>query len=588
VKARLVVYSNSDDALLQWTVDSLDDHTIGFAIRRKLSRPRQGTVTDWLDNYSPPGPGDHQRGEHRSSEVWPFRSFSWTDHSVDPGDKVSYRVVPVLASSPALRDDMASEWSETVAVGAKSATPYSAYFNRGFVISQFVSRYLDDHYPGLTRTKALDKLKDDIGTNFEDEMRAQLSGQVREAMLGLLADVQRGKGHIYAALFELGDDQLIKGLEALGPRAHVVLANGSIEVKKDKNDKPIETTAEARKRDENKPARKRLIAKRVDVEEANRFVSPGSLAHNKFVVVTTAAGEARRVWTGSTNWTTTGLCTQLNNGLLVEDPAVADLYLKQWHALRDAGSSHPPELATSNGTPGEIGDPKPGDVRASVRFTRDRQRVDLGELGEIVRGTNEGLLFLMFIPGGSGVLADVLKLAADKPSLLVRGVVSQLPDGRQDEKTGTTTTLRTRLVGAPGALAKPQTYNVVQPQGMPHPAAGWAVETTRNQFLGEIGHAIIHSKVLVVDPFSDDPTVVTGSHNFSISASGENDENFIVVRGDRALAEAYAVNVDSAWRHYAGRAGRPYPRLRGVDYLRALWTDQRREARFWKLTAEAL
>jgi phosphatidylserine/phosphatidylglycerophosphate/cardiolipin synthase-like enzyme len=118
---------------------------------------------------------------------------------------------------------------------------------------------------------------------------------------------------------------------------------------------------------------------------------------------------------------------------------------------------------------------------------------------------------------------------------------------------------------------------------MAHPAAGWAVETTRSQFLGSIGHAIIHSKVLVVDPFSDEPTVVTGSHNFSPTASKRNDENFIVVRGDRRLAEAYAVNIDSAWRHYAGRAGNPFPRLRGIEYLRAVWGEQKREERFWRL-----
>jgi phosphatidylserine/phosphatidylglycerophosphate/cardiolipin synthase-like enzyme len=89
--------------------------------------------------------------------------------------------------------------------------------------------------------------------------------------------------------------------------------------------------------------------------------------------------------------------------------------------------------------------------------------------------------------------------------------------------------------------------------------------------------------VLVVDPFGEDPVVVTGSHNFSISASEKNDENFIVVRGDRRLAEAYAVNVESAWRHYAARAGNPHAQLFGVDYLRALLDDQRREEHFWRL-----
>jgi hypothetical protein len=36
-----------------------------------------------------------------------------------------------------------------------------------------------------------------------------------------------------------------------------------------------------------------------------------------------------------------------------------------------------------------------------------------------------------------------------------------------------------------------------------------------------------------------------------------NDENFIVIRGDRPLAEGYTVNAESAWRHYAYRTATP-------------------------------
>jgi phosphatidylserine/phosphatidylglycerophosphate/cardiolipin synthase-like enzyme len=110
---------------------------------------------------------------------------------------------------------------------------------------------------------------------------------------------------------------------------------GRIEVKRDEaTEKALETAAEARKRDENKDARRRLLAENVDVDRKNRFVSPGALAHNKFLVVTDAAHKAKRVWTGSTNRTTTGLCTQLNNGLLVNDARVAAAYLARWQALR--------------------------------------------------------------------------------------------------------------------------------------------------------------------------------------------------------------------------------------------------------------
>jgi phosphatidylserine/phosphatidylglycerophosphate/cardiolipin synthase-like enzyme len=275
----------------------------------------------------------------------------------------------------------------------------------------------------------------------------------------------------------------------------------------------------------------------------------------------------------------------LNNALLVDDPAVASAYLAQWHELRNAGSSHPGKLAKANSTPTEIGGTTPKTIRSSVHFTRAQNKVDLTALGDIVRSANEGVLFLMFMPGPSGVLKDVLDLQKAQPKLLIRGVVSTLPNGPQDEQSGPTTTVTVTLHGSPHpALDGPRTYDVVQPEGKPHPSAWWAAETTRSQFMNAIGFAIIHSKVLLIDPFTDDPTIVTGSHNFSTAASTTNDENFIVVKGNTPLAEAYAVNIDSAWRHYASRAGNPYPGITGIDYLNAILTNQRHEEPFWRLT----
>lgn len=210
------------------------------------------------------------------------------------------------------------------------------------------------------------------------------------------------------------------------------------------------------------------------------------------------------------------------------------------HALRDAGSAHPASLPTSNGTPTEVGGNMPETVRSSVHFTRAPKKVDLKALGDIVRTAKEGVLFLMFIPGASGVLADVLALAKAKPKLLVRGVVSELPKGRQDEKSGDTTTLKVTIVGASSPnVDGTQTFDVVQPEGRRNATARWAAETTHSQFLSGIGHAIIQLEGADHRPVQQRPNDRHRQPHFSNSASQNNDENFIVVRGDRALAEAY-------------------------------------------------
>ncbi|MDL2407609.1 phospholipase D-like domain-containing protein [Rhizobium calliandrae] len=92
--------------------------------------------------------------------------------------------------------------------------------------------------------------------------------------------------------------------------------------------------------------------------------------------------------------------------------------------------------------------------------------------------------------------------------------------------------------------------DTAQATGVDMSVGRWAVEGTANEFRNSIGHAITHSKVLVIDPFSDDPIVVTGSHNFSKSASRDNDENFLVIRGHKEIARHYAINAVQTYNHY--------------------------------------
>lgn len=186
----------------------------------------------------------------------------------------------------------------------------------------------------------------------------------------------------------------------------------------------------------------------------------------------------------------------------------------------------------------------------------------------------------MFMPGEKGVLETVTQLA-DKPDIYVRGVVSTLPKRYGDESQVSVSFVNGREVTPPVKL------NVIQPQNVKNAMAYFAAEVKRSDFLARIGHAIIHSKVLLIDPFSNDPTVITGSHNFSGSASTKNDENFIIVKGDRDLAEAYTVNIMGAyahyrWRAYLGSSNQPYNGLKDNDKWQAnmLQRDQS-EMHFW-------
>jgi phosphatidylserine/phosphatidylglycerophosphate/cardiolipin synthase-like enzyme len=59
-------------------------------------------------------------------------------------------------------------------------------------------------------------------------------------------------------------------------------------------------------------------------------------------------------------------------------------------------------------------------------------------------------------------------------------------------------------------------------------------------------HAAAHNKVMVIDNGTANAVVLTGSFNFTSAAQYRNAENLLLLRGNPALAEAYAAN----WRRH--------------------------------------
>ncbi|MEK6662659.1 MAG: phospholipase D family protein [Pseudomonadota bacterium] len=62
-------------------------------------------------------------------------------------------------------------------------------------------------------------------------------------------------------------------------------------------------------------------------------------------------------------------------------------------------------------------------------------------------------------------------------------------------------------------------------------------------------HQSAHNKVMVIDGDSANPTIVTGSMNFTYSGQFKNAENVLILRGNKALAEAYSANWQRHHNH---------------------------------------
>ncbi len=142
----------------------------------------------------------------------------------------------------------------------------------------------------------------------------------------------------------------------------------------------------------------------------------GRIARNKFLVYVDSKGKPKAVFTGSTNWTATGLCTQTNNSIVIDNDALAKRYLAYWKELAkdtDEAADDPKALqgaALRAGVEGLGADTGrwSGVLTVGSRRTRRRRAArtrqpkrppDMEDLAQLIAGASHSVLFLAFYPG---------------------------------------------------------------------------------------------------------------------------------------------------------------------------------------------
>lgn len=63
----------------------------------------------------------------------------------------------------------------------------------------------------------------------------------------------------------------------------------------------------------------------------------------------------------------------------------------------------------------------------------------------------------------------------------------------------------------------------------------------------------IHTKYMLVDALTDNPSVFTGSANFSAASTDKNDENMILIQGDTSVADIYVSEFMRLFDHFYSR-----------------------------------
>jgi phosphatidylserine/phosphatidylglycerophosphate/cardiolipin synthase-like enzyme len=553
-----IAFANNDVITVAWSFGQKLEGCMGFAVYRIDANGKE-TALPAVAVF----PG-FKRAATDTCEKFPIQKFYWKDVyarlvAEKTGERAyRYKIVPLTGEPGSLAPmHIPQVISNEVEISARISDTMHAYFNRGLISTQRISRALQGN---PSKKGLLDHIE-----NPTDTLRASLSGDMVEALTDFVARAKSG-GKLYAALYELHDQELVPLLEKAGTKLSIVLSNAMQQEVRPVGAPKVEV-------DGNQDARDRLT--KTASAMFNRLLPNNQIGHNKFVVYVDKTGHPRAVLFGSTNWTPTGLCAQTNNTVVLDNAKVAQRYLDYWKQLKadtqqaktDPKALQGATLRTWDGGSKDISlgadgtltswfSPNTPKLRSSS--TKNEKRPpDMADVVKAIEGAKRAVLFLVFYPGSPNVAQWAADAQRANKDLFVRGCVTN-PSASESfyyELHGIT---------PPKDGKGKQDSRVIAADALNEKSApaGWTKEILN------AGFAIIHDKVVVIDPFSDDCVVITGSHNLGHKASFNNDENLVIIRGNRKLAAAYASHVLDVYDHFAWRVAQQDPRQKGDGFLK--------------------
>jgi phosphatidylserine/phosphatidylglycerophosphate/cardiolipin synthase-like enzyme len=517
--------ANNDVALVAWLSEQPIPGCLGFAVyRTDLNSGTTVPLPAWVGFK-----GDSNANwKPSTTEVWPVQKFNWKDLTAKRGGLYQYRIVPMVGTPGNLKPAASPTWETNPVHLTPDRGEVFTFFNRGIFSTQSLAHQLPQG-PNGPEYKFLRDRIDQPG----DPLRNSLAGQIIEGVRTLLERAASNGGRCYGALYELTDPELLQLLIG-SPFVHLVLSDAG------KNDST------------NGPARQSLEESHTDM--VSRIMPSGHIGHNKFLVYVDSAGRPQAVLSGSTNWTDTGLCGQANNAIIIENADLAAVYFDYWNRLKAdteaAGgvakdlqaskfrqdNQKPHDIVLADGATGVRAWFSPNTAQKS-KTTNSPPPLDLEQVFDLIKGGRQAVVFLAFQPGSPSIINAIAEAQAANPNLFVRGAVT-------DPKAADV--FNTDLYHLSGD--KPNA-TVVPAKAITDQFSFWEKELLKDPQ----GHAIIHDKIVVIDPFSPNCVVITGSHNLGYRASYNNDENLLIFTGKRKLAEAYAAHVLDVYDHYRFR-----------------------------------
>jgi phosphatidylserine/phosphatidylglycerophosphate/cardiolipin synthase-like enzyme len=463
---------------------------LGFAIHRTDKTENEQY---WLTSFRTfeainPNPAP---GSLVSTQEAPIQGFMWGDYTACPNHEYVYKVVPVYGAPKNF------VYGKAVEVEIKTEDEdfgeHAIYFNRGVAGSQAYARKFGNKTPEAAGPEAF----------------KWLSRGLEESILGFIGKAKGKSYSIRAAAYEFSHVGVLGAFKAAS-----------------KTGADVKIVYDCRKPDPQKTSKAAIKKAGISKLMIPRKSDPNFISHNKFIILL-KNNKPVEVLTGSTNFTDGGIYGQSNVVHIVRDPKIAQNYLDYWTELSKdtpAKSLRPWNVENT---------PTPGGKFKDKVLPIFSPRTSLDALQWYSDGIDKAIASTGFTAafGVNKLFAAVL--AKNKKN--VRYVLL--------EKTGPTydqfSKMRNNFISIGAVLNQ----NIVGDSELHR----WVGEKLSglNSFV-----KYLHTKYLFIDPLSKNPTVISGSANFSDASTVNNDENMLVIKGNTTVADIYLGEFMRLWNHF--------------------------------------
>ena len=441
------------------------------------------------------------KGETFSTRDHPVQSFQWADYAVKPGRKYTYTILALYGDPANLQPKIEMKMNVTTEV--PTGPGHSAFFNRGSVATQEYARKFQNEKPSVAGQGAYD----------------WLSRGLLEALVEFLGRAKTGWS-VHGAVYEFqwpGALAAVKEAHKRGAKVKILFDD-------------IDSGTGPRKN--NRKAIEAAKIKSLCKGRAN-----GKLMHNKFFILS-KNGKPQAVWTGSTNLSENGIFGHSNLGHIVEDNDVAQAFKDYWDRLNED-----PEVGADYRDANMEGMPVPPDPwkkGTTVVFSPRGTKLDSLEWYADVASKAKKGLFMTFAFGMHKSFKEVYMQDDDTLRMaLLETAVNNPNNAEQDKKDIQTLRNRPNVVVAIGNRIATNAFD------------RWLWEMA--QVKDDVHVRWIHTKYMLVDPLGTNPIVISGSANFSKASTDTNDENMLVIQGDKRIADIYFGEYMRLYTHYAFR-----------------------------------